>query len=149
MKLWWIVVAVVVAVVLAVVVLSPVCASTDWGAVCERRLVVVPGFTIGIPPGTVHTDAVALRDVEISIRTEGDIWQIVSAWLVQQKPLELAEVIKLAAKSSQAGMFVLAVSKELADFAEAIAARYGWSGPDRALSVGGYYCLIFFGQRRA
>lgn len=139
-------VAVIAAIGIVVLLAAPSCLEDAMYTVCEYKTTLVPGFTLGLPQGQVESDTVAIRSVEITSQKERDVLALAASWLGKQSPAA-NELVKLVAKSPDAGAFILAFGSNLKDFSDAIAARYGLRAPDRAITIGKYYCFVFYGKK--
>lgn len=140
------VVAIIVAVGIVVLLAAPSCLENATYTVCEYRTVLVPGFSLGVPQEQVEFDTVAIRNVEIASQKEADVLALAASWLEKQSP-SANELVKLVVKGKDAGAFILAFGSGLKDFSDAIAARYGLRAPDRVMTIGKYYCFVFYGKK--
>lgn len=141
------IVAVVLLMVGLVWLAAPRCSTDGVQTVCERRTVLVPGFTLGVPTGEigVETVTVAVRTVEITVLDGSDALAIAKRWLASQAP-SANELVRLTVRGRSSGAFVLAFGHKLKDFSDAIAAQYGLRAPDEITTIGKYYCFVFFGK---
>jgi hypothetical protein len=144
-EVWVVLLVVAVVVAVGIVLASPRCGEFSSGTFCEKTRY-IPGIALGVPGEQVGFETIAFKNVHITATK--DVVQAGFDWVNTQKfgKNVLAKIESESADGKQ-GALLVCFSDALKNFSDGILAWMGVTKvPERAITINGLYCLLFYGS---